>query len=110
MIKKTLTWNVLTGYFIQMAGCQVACSFYHRLSLEISRDAFSSVRLPPSMNRSSVVHITAGKFKWPRSQMSPTSPVVYVVIQEYPDRKWRQIAQVEKKQVYACRSPAFIIT
>lgn len=30
------------------------------------------------------------------------SPVVYVVIQEYPDRKWRQIAQVGNFKRYIC--------
>ncbi len=54
----------------------------------------------------SVVKIVPGKITWPdaaavsSSALSAAGPVVYVVIQEYPDRKWRQIAQVKDDSSY----------
>jgi len=52
-----------------------------------------------------VVKMVPGKITWPlfvaqeNNKKTPSSSlsVVYAVIQEYPDRKWRQIAQVREK-------------
>lgn len=106
-----ITWSDEHGwtiYFIlQMGGCQVACSFYQRLfsawtksprdkNEDTSVDSVVTTADPVvAMKHESVMKIAPGKITWPRC-ISPdsTSPVVYIVIQEYPDRKWRQIAQV----------------
>jgi len=55
--------------------------------------------------RENVLHISSGKIEWPRGEprgkkdmklaesLNPQS-LVYVLIQQYPDLKWRQIIQV----------------
>ncbi len=104
-----------TIYFIlQMGGCQVACSFYQRLvSLwtktggdknEDTSDSVVTTADPVvAMKHESVVKIAPGKITWPLSiSQDSTSPVVYIVIQEYPDRKWRQIAQVNLNKKATC--------
>lgn len=106
-----------------MAGCQVACSFYEKLSADKGENERTTEQEPQekafkgdpvvATRHGSVLKIVPGKMIWPQrndnagkkeasslssaelgKKESAVMPVVYVVIQEYPDRKWRQIAQV----------------
>lgn len=87
-----------------MGGCQVACSFYERLLTKAGeqRDgSFMGADPVVATKHESVVKIVPGKITWPDAALSlGPVPVVYVVIQEYPDRKWRQIAQVKDDSSY----------
>ncbi|CAL8110656.1 unnamed protein product [Orchesella dallaii] len=89
-------------------GCQVACSFYKHILLpnveQQSAKAFTSNPVVATAQKN-VVRIVPGKITWPLAQESNknsplSSPsVVYAVIQEYPDRKWRQIAQTTATEI-----------
>jgi hypothetical protein len=80
-------------YPLQLSGCQVACRFYEKLG--------EKGEGPPSVSarRENVLQISDGKIQWPRRPNQPhltlsTDNLVFLVIQQYPDRKWRQITQV----------------
>jgi hypothetical protein len=91
-----------------MGGCQVACSFYERLLTKVGEErdgSFMGADPVVATRHESVVKIVPGKISWPDAAAVSLSalslgPVVYVVIQEYPDRKWRQIAQVKDDSSY----------
>jgi len=80
----------------QLSGCQVACTFYEEQSARSG--PVSALPVVPA-SRQNVLQFSDGKIQWPRSPnqldlaLSPDT-LVYVVIQQYPDHKWRQITQV----------------
>ncbi|CAL8110652.1 unnamed protein product [Orchesella dallaii] len=78
------------------------------------QNVFTSSDPVVATKQESIVRIVPGKISWVRGARSGTkedalsslggggesdSPVVYVVIQEYPDRKWRQIAQTTETEL-----------
>jgi len=88
-------------FYRQLSGCQVACGFFESLLLKMSNEPESLV---VATKRANVLQISSGKMAWPQEEEMKSMknknnnhqiPLVYVLIQEYPDLKWRQITQVK---------------
>ncbi|XP_021963875.1 uncharacterized protein LOC110859272 [Folsomia candida] len=66
------------------SGCRVACSFY-------ATSSASSPSPVAATRSSSVLILSPGKVTWPAA--SGEGPLVYVLIQQLPHLKWKQVTQ-----------------